>query len=143
MERDRQRGQPDLSDPDNGVWRGRRVARRFVSPDGMIVLVGKTAEDNDTLSLKLGAPRDFWMHVAAESGSHVVIRNPDGLSTLPRATAQYAAALAARYSKARRGGRVAVHLAQVADVSKPRGLPPGKVQLARYRTIHASPAADE
>jgi predicted ribosome quality control (RQC) complex YloA/Tae2 family protein len=131
------------SDPDHGIYAGRRIARRFVSPDGLIVLVGKTAEDNDILSLKLAAPRDFWLHVAAESGSHVVVRNPNGLTALPRETAQFAAALAARYSKARRGGRVAVHLAQCADVSKPRGLEAGKVLLARHRTVHATPLRDE
>ena len=127
------------SDPDNGIWAGRKVARRFVSPDGLVVLVGKTAEDNDVLSLKLAAPHDFWMHVASGSGSHVVIRNPDRLATLPRATAQFAAGLAAGYSKSRRGGRVAVHVAQGADVSKPRGFEPGKVSLARYKTVHATP----
>ena len=131
------------SDPDQGIYAGRRIARRFVSPDGLIVLVGKTAEDNDILSLKLAAPRDFWLHVAAESGSHVVVRNPDDLGALPRETAQFAAALAARYSKARRGGRVAVHLAQCSDVSKPRGLEPGKVLLARHKTVHAAPLRDE
>ena len=130
------------SDPDNGIWAGRRIARRFVSPDGLIVLVGKTAQDNDVLTLKLAAPRDFWMHVAAESGSHVVIRNPDGLSALPRETARFAAGLAAGYSKARRGGRVAVHVARCADVSKPRGLEPGKVLLARYKTVYATPLRD-
>lgn len=126
-------------DPDNGLWAGRKVARRFESPDGLVVLVGKTAEDNDILTLKLADPRDFWMHVAADSGSHVVIRNPEGLTTLPRATAQFAAGLAAGYSKARRGGRVAVHVAQCTDISKPRGLAPGKVLLARYKTVHAAP----
>jgi predicted ribosome quality control (RQC) complex YloA/Tae2 family protein len=115
------------------------VARRFVSPDGMTVLVGRTASDNDVLSLQLGAPRDFWLHVAAESGSHVVVRNPEGLERLPRETERLAAALAARYSKARRGGRVAVHLTTCAEVSKPRGLPPGQVVLGRYRTVHALP----
>jgi len=119
------------------------VARRFVSPDGMTVLVGRTAADNDVLSLQLGAPRDFWLHVAAESGSHVVVRNPDGLVRLPRETERMAAALAARYSKARRGGRVAVHLATCAEVSKPRGLPPGQVVLGRYRTVHALPGGGQ
>ena len=131
------------SDPDNGIWAGRKVARRFVSPDGLVVLVGKTAADNDILTLKLAAPRDFWMHVAAESGSHVVIRNPDNIAALPRDTAQFAAGLAAGYSKARKGGRVAVHVAQRADVSKPRGFAPGKVLLARYKTIHAAPRREE
>ena len=83
------------------------------------------------------------MHVAAGSGSHVVIRNPDGLTSLPRATAQFAAGLAAGYSKARHGGRVAVHVAQCADVSKPRGFEAGKVLLARYKTIHVAPLRAE
>jgi hypothetical protein len=133
------RAPPPPPDPEAGLWRGRSVARRFVSPDGMTVLVGRTAADNDVLSLQLGAPRDFWLHVAAESGSHVVVRNPEGLERLPRATERLAAALAARYSKARRGGRVAVHVTTCAEVSKPRGLPPGQVVLGRYRTVHALP----
>src|SRR6202043_680419 len=98
-----------------------------------------TAADNDVLSLQLGAPRDFWRRGAAESGSHVVVRNPEGLERLPRETERLAAALAARYSKARRGGRVAVHVTTCAEVSKPRGLPPGQVVLGRYRTVHALP----
>src|SRR5215470_12334553 len=132
------RGSPPAPpDPEAGSWRGRSVARRFVSPDGLTVLVGRTAADNDILTLKLGAPRDFWLHVAAESGSHVVVRNPDGLARLPRDTERFAAGLAAGYSKARRGGRVAVHVATCAEVSKPRGLPPGKVVLARYKSVDA------
>lgn len=130
---------PDATDRDAGRWAGRTVARRFVSPDGFVVLVGKTAADNDLLTFKIGAGRDFWLHVAADSGSHVVVRNPAGAPTLPRATVQFAAGLAAGYSKLRAGGRVAVHLCTCADVSKPRGLPPGKVQIERYRTVHAAP----
>jgi len=137
--RRREPGEPEPSDPDAGIWRGRSVARRFVSPDGMVVLVGRTAEDNDLVTFRLGSPRDVWMHVAGDSGSHVVVRNPDGLPRLPRETLRFAAALAARYSKARRGGRVAVHVATCADVSKPRGLPPGKVELARFTSLTVAP----
>lgn len=105
----------------------------------MTVLVGRSAGDNDILSLKLPSPRDFWFHVAGESGSHVVVRNPAGLDTLPRETRRFAAALAAGYSKARRGGRVAVHAARCADVGKRRGAPPGEVTLRRFTTLHATP----
>jgi predicted ribosome quality control (RQC) complex YloA/Tae2 family protein len=136
----RDREPPGPTDPDAGVWQGRSIARRFVSPDGMTVLVGRTAHDNDLLSLKLASPRDFWLHVAGESGSHVVVRNPDGLERLPRETARFAAALAAGYSKAARGGRVAVHLSTCAEVSKRRGAPPGEVLLGRYSTVHATPS---
>lgn len=131
------------TDRDNGIFRGRRVARRFVSPDGMIVLVGKTAEDNDVLSLRLGEPHDFWMHVAGESGSHVVIRNPDRLERLPRETLRFAASLAARYSKAKNAARAAVHCARCADIGKPRGFEPGKVTLRRYETVYVAPYQTE
>jgi predicted ribosome quality control (RQC) complex YloA/Tae2 family protein len=132
-------GPPPPSDPEAGIWQGRSVARRLVSPDGMTILVGRTAADNDLLSLKLSAPDDFWFHVAGESGSHVVVRNPTRLDTLPRETKRLAAALAAGHSKARRGGRVAVHMARCREVGKRRGLAPGEVTLARYETVHATP----
>ena len=133
------KGPPGPTDPDAGIWQGKSVARVAESPDGMIVLVGRTARDNDVLSLKLAAPRDFWFHVAGESGSHVVVRNPDKLDALPRETKRFAAALAAGYSKARRGGKVAVHMARAGDVSTSRGLAPGKVHLRRFTTVHAQP----
>jgi predicted ribosome quality control (RQC) complex YloA/Tae2 family protein len=109
------------------------------SPDGMIVLVGRSARDNDILSIRLAAAGDFWFHVAGESGSHVVVRNPQGLDNLPRDTKRFAASLAAGYSKARRGGSVAVHMARAGDVTKSRGLAPGKVHLRRFTTVHAKP----
>ena len=116
------------------------MARRFVSPDGWTVLVGRTAADNDVVSLKLGAARDFWLHIASGPGSHVVVRNPDKLDRMPRATQDFAAALAARYSKAKAGGRVAVHLTTCDQVSKPRRMPAGKVTLGRHKTVYGSPA---
>ena len=131
--------EPGPTDPEQGLWQGRAVARRFVSPDGMTVLVGKNAADNDLLSIRLTSPRDFWFHVAAGSGSHVVVRNPDGLERLPRETARFAAALAAAHSKAKAGGRVAVHWTRCSEVRKPRGFAPGKVTLGRYETITVAP----
>ena len=143
MSREERRGPPPPSDPENGVWQGRSIARRFVSPDGLTVLVGKNAADNDTLSLSLGAPDDFWLHVAAETGSHVVVRNPSRLDRPPRETLRFAASLAAGYSKAAKGGRVAVHWTQCRSVSKRRGAPAGQVQLADWQIVHASPSRGE
>ena len=130
---------PPPSDPDAGAWQGRPIARRLTSEDGYVILVGKSAADNDLLSLKLASPDDFWFHVAGEPGSHVVVRNPDNVERLPRATAQLAAGLAAGYSKARRGGRVAVHQSRCREVYKRRGQPPGEVMLGRHTTVHATP----
>lgn len=139
MARSDRRGPPPPSDADTGIWQGRSVARVATSPDGFVVLVGRTAHDNDVLSLRLASPRDFWFHTAGESGSHVVVRNPDNLDRLPRETQRFAAALAAGYSKARRGGKVAVHAARVRDIGKPRGFAPGKVTLGRYTTVRIEP----
>lgn len=130
---------PPPPDPDAGCWRGRSVARRLESPDGLVVLVGRSAADNDVLTFKLASPRDFWLHVAGQSGSHVVVRNPDNLRRLPRETQRFAASLAAGYSKAKGGGKVAVHVTRCSEVSKPRGYAAGKVALRRFDTVQASP----
>ncbi len=137
------KGPPGPTDPEQGVWQGRSVARRFTSPDGWTVLVGRTASDNDVLSVKLAAPKDFWFHVAGQPGSHVVVRNPEKVDRLPRETERFAAGLAAGYSSARRGGRVSVHAARGEDVSKPRGLAPGKVALRRHKTLRVEPLRAE
>ncbi len=131
---------PDgVTDPDAGVWNGNQVAHRAVSPDGFAVLVGRTAADNDILTFKLASPRDFWLHAAGVSGSHVVVRNPEGVTRLPRETQRFAASLAAGHSKAAHGGRVAVHLCRCRDVSKPRGMAPGKVTISRFQSVRAAP----
>jgi len=134
------RREPPPSDPDAGIWRGRRIARRFVSPDGLVVLVGKNAADNDVLTLELGAPDDFWLHVAGASGSHVVVRNPEGLTRPPKTTLLFAASLAAGYSQASGGGRVAVHWTTCRPVSKRGSQPPGQVELRDWKVVSATPS---
>ena len=114
--------------------KGRRY--RTVLVEGYEILIGKGDADNDELTFALAAPEDFWLHVAGGvPGSHVVVRNPEKLDTLPRAVVERAAALAARHSKARDARRVDVHLCRVADVSKPRGAPPGQVELRRWERV--------
>lgn len=107
--------------------------------DGFEVLVGKNDADNDALTFDVAEPDDVWMHVASHSGSHVVIRNPERLPALPRPVLERAAELAAWYSKGRDAGKVEVHVCRVADVSKPRGLPAGKVILARWSRVRVYP----
>jgi len=143
MNRRERKGPPEPSDPDAGMWQGKAVAHRFVAPDGAVILVGRTAADNDILTFKLASPKDFWLHVAGASGSHVVVRNPDGLARLPRDTLRFAASLAAGYSKARQGGRVAVHVAPVSEVRKPRGAPAGQVTLNRFESVRVPPSRGE
>jgi predicted ribosome quality control (RQC) complex YloA/Tae2 family protein len=111
---------------------------RFESSDGFEILVGKSAQDNDYLTFRIGGQNDFWLHVAATSGSHVIVKNPDNLVRLPKATLKEAAVLAAYYSKSRGGGRVAVSYTQCRNVSRARGAPAGQVQIKKHQSIFAS-----
>jgi predicted ribosome quality control (RQC) complex YloA/Tae2 family protein len=112
---------------------------RRLEVDGFEVLVGKGDAENDRLTFEIADPRDWWLHVAGHSGSHVVVRNPDELAALPRPVLERAAELAAWHSKARGTGKVEVHVCRVADVSKPRGAPPGTVRLRRWTGLRVYP----
>jgi hypothetical protein len=118
---------------------GKGVAFRSVVVDGFEVLIGKGDAENDQLTFKVADNLDFWFQVASVPGSHVVIRNPDKLSELPRSVVERAAELAAYHSKARDGGKVEVHMARIADISKPRGFAPGKVILKKWVGIRVYP----
>lgn len=108
--------------------------------EGFEILVGKSARDNDELSIRVAKPHDLWLHAAGHAGSHVVVRNPDRLDRLPREVVETAAALAAWHSQARdMRGKVEVHLCQASDVRKPRGFPPGRVQLRRWESVRVYP----
>lgn len=107
---------------------------------GFDVLVGKGDAENDALTFGEALPHDFWLHVAGPPGSHVVVRNPDKLSELPRPVVLRAAELAAWHSKARGArGKVEVHLCRVSDISKPRGFERGKVLLRRWESVKVYP----
>jgi predicted ribosome quality control (RQC) complex YloA/Tae2 family protein len=112
---------------------------RRLEVEGFAVLVGKGEAENDRLTFEIADPRDWWLHVAGHSGSHVVVRNPDELAALPRPVLERAAELAAWHSKARGTGKVEVHVCRVADVSKPRGAPPGTVRLRRWTGLRVYP----
>jgi len=113
---------------------------RTLLVEGFEILVGQDDEDNDHLTFDVAEPRDLWLHVAGGTpGSHVIVRNPDGVA-IPASVVDVAAAAAAWYSKARAARSVEVHLCQAGDVRKPRGAPAGLVELTRYKSVRVRPA---
>lgn len=111
-----------------------------IDVDGFEVLVGRSARDNDELTFRVARPRDLWLHASGHAGSHVVIRQPDDGSEVPRAVIDRAAAYAAWHSKARNArGKVEVHVCRAADVRKPRGVPAGTVELRRWDVVRVYP----
>ena len=112
---------------------------RTVTIEGWEVLVGRSSQDNDYLSLHVAEPGDLWLHVAGgTAGSHVVVRNPDAVE-VPHSVYERAAALAAWYSKARGAPRVEVHYCHARDVSKPRGAAAGLVELRTWKSLKVAP----
>jgi len=125
----RAEGRPELS----------KLARRFVSSEGLTILVGRGNRQNDALTGKVAQGHDFWLHVAGYSGSHVVLRNPDRRSEPSKPSLLEAAQLAAYFSQARNAPRVEVHYTQKKFVSKPKGGKPGLVRLRRYQSVAVQP----
>lgn len=117
---------------------------KTVVVDGFEVLVGRGDKENDQLTFGVGAPRDLWLHVGGgTAGSHVVVRVPEETAEVPNEVVIRAAELAAWHSKARDAGKVEVHVCRVADVSKPRGFPAGKVQIANWKRVKVYPRGTE
>ncbi|HFE52640.1 MAG TPA: DUF814 domain-containing protein, partial [Bacteroidetes bacterium] len=127
--------------------RPRRSARqtrqpflRFVSADGLEILAGRSAEDNEKLTFQVAKEHDFWFHAAGTAGSHVIVRNPRRLEKCPPRTAEQAAALAAYLSKNRNSSNVLVHFTQKRYLKKQKGGPPGAVIMKAFQSMFAKPA---
>ena len=104
--------------------------------DGWLVWAGRTARDNDRLSLRVARNDDWWFHVRGMPGSHVVLFVREGVEP-PKARVQEAAAIAAYHSKQR--GTVAVTATRARHVSKPRGAKDGTVSIRKERVIKVRP----
>lgn len=118
--------------PDYVDGRGYRTFER----DGWQILVGKGAQDNDHLTFAVADRSDLWLHVAGWSGSHVIVRVPEGAGEPPHDVVDYAARLAAWFSKGRGArGKIDVHVCLAGEVRKRPGSPPGQVQLTRWASV--------
>ncbi len=112
-----------------------KLYRTFRARSGRRILVGRSAEENDTLSTKIARGRDFWFHARDWSGAHVVLRlqnrdeSPDSEDLVDAAT------LAAHFSKGRNDTAVEVSYTRAKHVRKYGDLPPGRVSVSNEKTI--------
>ena len=113
--------------------------RRHATREGFDILVGKSGEENDTLTFRVASPWDFWMHAAGHPGAHVIVRNPQRLKKIPEATLRTAASIAAYYSGARSDTKVEVHYTQRKHVHRRKGTPSGQVLIRRFQSIQVAP----
>ncbi|WP_110514714.1 Rqc2 family fibronectin-binding protein [Herpetosiphon llansteffanensis] len=126
------------SKPNSSVGRG---PLRVISPDGWTIFVGRSADQNDEVTFKLGQPEDYWLHARERTGGHVIIRMQ--AATVPPRTLEQAAQLAAYYSSARNDGAVEVDISLRKHVRKIKGGPPGLVRYTAERTLRVEPKKEQ
>ncbi len=134
-------GEPEAAGPDEGEkYPG---TRRYRSRDGLLILVGKSAAENDHLSFRLARGNDWWFHAGGASGSHVVVKGTGGPSLrqrhdfqLPQETLLDAAHLAVHFSKLRDATRAEVTYTQAKYLRKDKRAPAGQVQVIKGKGLH-------
>lgn len=111
--------------------------RNIISPSGYNIYIGRNNKQNDELTLKMASKSDVWLHTKNYPGSHVII---ECNGTVPDdQTINFAAGLAAYYSKARESSAVPVDYCQVKYVKKPSGARPGMVIYTDNKTVFVNP----
>lgn len=123
----RSRDLPDASQP-----------YRYQTPSGFELLIGRNNRQNDLLTFRTAGDYDLWFHTQEIAGSHVLMRLQAG-SVPEDADLQFAADLAAHYSKARQSDQVPVVYTQPKYVYKPKGAKPGMAIYKQERIIWGRP----
>ncbi len=108
--------------------------KTFQACDGTEILVGRTAKDNDTLTMRIARGNDLWLHTADCPGSHVVMRLQRNQEPHPDAVLD-AAFLAIHFSPIRDAGRGPVHVVRRKHINKPKGAKPGLVHVTAGKVL--------
>jgi predicted ribosome quality control (RQC) complex YloA/Tae2 family protein len=107
--------------------------RKFISQSGAPILVGRSARDNDALTLRVARGNDLWLHARGMQGAHVIVPGA-GESPDSRALGD-AALLAAHFSSARGQDGVEVAWTRCKYVRKPKGSAPGSVIVTQEKVL--------
>ncbi|MCI4670334.1 MAG: NFACT RNA binding domain-containing protein [Bacteroidia bacterium] len=114
---------------------------RHYKRSGFEIFVGKNARNNDELSFKFANKNDTWLHAKDVTGSHVIIRHKAG-KDLPIEVLEFAAQLAAFYSKRKNDTLVPVQYTPRKYIRKRKGDPPGMVAVDREKVIMVEPVRE-
>ncbi|GAB4305323.1 MAG: NFACT RNA binding domain-containing protein [Geminocystis sp.] len=112
--------------------------RRYQTPSGYEVLVGRNNRQNDILTFKTATDYDLWFHAQEISGSHVLLRLNAGDAPEEK-DLQFTANLAAYYSQGRESEQVPVVYTNPNHVYKPKGAKPGMVIYSKETVIWGKP----
>jgi len=111
----------------------RQPFRRFAGTGDRPILVGRSARDNDTVTLA-ARPWDLWLHARGVTGSHVIV--PLGKrETCPAELLIDACHLAAHFSASRGEAVIDVQHTARRHVRKPKGFPAGAVRVEQEKVV--------
>ncbi|MBV8885090.1 MAG: NFACT family protein [Chroococcidiopsidaceae cyanobacterium CP_BM_RX_35] len=111
---------------------------RYRTPSGFEVLIGRNNRQNDQLSFRQAGDYDLWFHAQEIPGSHLLLRLEAG-AVPEEADLQFAADLAAYYSRSRQSDQVPVVYTEPKHVYKPKGAKPGIAIYKQERVLWGQP----
>ena len=111
---------------------------RYHTPSGFEMLIGRNNRQNDQLTFRLAGDYDLWFHAQEIPGSHALMRLEPG-SIPDEADLQFAADLAAYYSRSRQSDQVPVVYTQPKYVYKPKGAKPGVALYKQEQVLWGRP----
>lgn len=109
------------------------------SPDGLRIFWGRNNRSNDHLSARMTDRDDLWFHAHNMPGCHLVLKRDGRSGDFAKEDIEYAARIAAGYSRGKDDARVEVIVTEGRNVSRPKGARPGLVALGEYRTLLVEP----
>jgi len=115
---------------------------RYRTPSGFELLIGRNNRQNDQLTFRTAGDYDLWFHTQEIAGSHVLLRLDPG-AVADEADLQFAADLAAHYSRARQSDVVPVVYTEPKHVYKPKGAKPGMAIYKREQILWGRPQQAE
>lgn len=114
--------------------------REFDLGEGYTLYVGRSAANNDELTMKFGKANDVWLHARGAAGSHAILRGPYTKETKPpKNILKDAAGVAAYYSKQKNAKMVPVSYTFKKYVHKRKGAAAGAVVMQREDVVFAEP----
>ncbi len=102
--------------------------------DGWILLVGRTAAENDELLRRHVKGLDLWLHTRDWPGGYVFIKNRAGKS-IPLDILLDAGTLALFYSKGRKAGTADLYYTQVKHLRRAKNAPKGTVLPSNEKNL--------
>ncbi len=114
--------------------------RRFTSQHGYAIWVGRSRDENQSLTFRRARPDDMWFHAKQVPGSHVILFC--GKSDPPLEDLLDAADLAVFYSSAQHSSMVPVDYTRRKFVRKRPHAEPGQVLYGQEKTLYITPDSD-